>query len=172
MRTALWFAALAVLLFGAPPVAVAQERPRVIGEYTDWTAIRFRENGETVCWISSAPLESNPKNVRRGDIYVLVTHRPASNTLDEVSVYAGYPFANASEASIEIGGREFKMFTNGQSAWAYDSDADKALVRAMIRGSSMVIRGTSQRGTETVDRYSLRGFTAARNAINQACSVR
>ena len=105
MRTALWFAALAVLLFGAPPVAVAQERPRVIGEYTDWTAIRFRENGETVCWISSAPLESNPKNVRRGDIYVLVTHRPASNTLDEVSVYAGYPFANASEASIEIGGR-------------------------------------------------------------------
>ena len=135
MRTALWFAALAVLLFGAPPVAVAQEGPRVIGKYTDWTAIRFRENGETVCWISSEPLESNPKNVRRGDIYVLVTHRPASNTLDEVSVYVGYPFANASEASIEIGGREFKMFTNGQSAWAYDSDADKALVRAMIRVS-------------------------------------
>ena len=171
MRPAVCFAVLAILLFGAPPVAVAQDRPRVIGEYSDWTAIRFREDGETVCWISSAPLESSPENVRRGDIYILVTHRPASRTLDEVSVYSGYPFATASEAVIEIGGAEFKMFTDGQTAWAYDAAADKALVRAMVRGSSMVVRGTSQRGTTTIDRYSLRGFTAARNAINQACGV-
>ena len=219
MRTVLLLAALALLLFGAPPKAVAQDRPRVIGEFSDWTAIRFREDGETVCWISSEPLESEPKDVRRGDIYVLVTHRSASKTTDEVSVYVGYPLRTGSEALIDIGGREFKMFTDGQTAWAYDADADKALVRAMIRGSStdevsvyvgyplrtgsealidiggrefkmftdgqtawaydadadkalsMVIRGTSQRGTETVDRYSLRGFTAARSAINQACAA-
>ena len=171
MRTVLLLAALALLLFGAPSKAVAQDRPRVIGEFSDWTAIRFREAGETVCWISSEPLESEPKDVRRGDIYVLVTHRPASKTRDEVSVYAGYPLRTGSEALIDIGGREFKMFTDGQTAWAYDADTDKALVQAMIRGSSMVIRGTSQRGTETIDRYSLRGFTAARSAINQACAA-
>jgi hypothetical protein len=169
MRTLFWFAALAFLAFGTPPVGLAQDRPRVIGEYSDWTAIRYRENGANVCWISSAPLESDPKDVRRGDIYVLVTHRPASDVRDEVSVYVGYPFAGGSEAVIEIGGREFPMFTDGSTAWARDAEADKALVRAMVRGSTMLIRGTSRRGTDTLDRYSLRGFTAARNAINQAC---
>ena len=169
MRTVLWFAILAVLAFGAPPAGWAQDRPRVIGEYSDWTAIRYREDGANVCWISSAPLETEPTGVRRGDIYVLVTHRPASGVHDEVSVYTGYPFAGGSEAVIEIGGREFKMFTEGSTAWARDAEADKALVQAMVRGSIMLIRGTSQRGTETLDRYSLRGFTAARNAINQVC---
>jgi hypothetical protein len=33
----------------------------------------------------------------------------------------------------------------------------------------MVIKGTSSRGTLTTDTYSLAGFTAAYNAIEQAC---
>ena len=31
--------------------------------------------------------------------------------------------------------------------------------------------GLSQRGTKTVDTYSLRGFTAAYQAISKACGV-
>jgi hypothetical protein len=33
----------------------------------------------------------------------------------------------------------------------------------------MTVRGTSQRGTNTVDTYSLSGATAAVNAIDAAC---
>ena len=49
---------------------------------------------------------------------------------------------------------------------------DKALVRAMIRGVTMIVRGTSSRGTLTIDTYSLRGFTAAHEAIGVACKVK
>ena len=171
MRLAFLPVALGLALFGIS-AAGAQDRPKLIGEFKDWDAFTYREDGKPVCFVSSSPLSSQPKNVRRGDIYVLVTHRPESNTLDEVSVYAGYPFEDSSIATVDVDGRNFELFTNDDTAWAYDADEDKKLVRAMVRGSKMSIRGTSQRGTNTVDGYSLLGFTAARNAINKACKVR
>jgi hypothetical protein len=36
----------------------------------------------------------------------------------------------------------------------------------------MVVRGQSNRGTKTTDTYSLVGFSAAYQAINQACGVK
>jgi len=73
---------------------------------------------------------------------------------------------------LAIDGQDFDLFTDGDSAWARDAETDRKLVQAMVRGNSMVVRGTSSRGTLTVDTYSLSGFTAARNAINKACKVR
>ena len=64
------------------------------------------------------------------------------------------------------------MFTHDDTAWARDAASDSAMVKAMIRGNTMVIRGTSNRGTVTTDTYSLSGFTAAHNAINKACRIR
>ena len=170
MRLAFLPVALGLALFGIA-AAGAQDRPKLIGEYKDWDAFTYQEDGKPVCFVSSSPKDSNPKNVRRDDIYILVTHRPESKTLDEVSVYTGYPYRDSSVATIDIDGRNFELFTKGDTAWAYDADADKTLVRAMVQGSEMRISGTSQRGTDTTDRYSLLGFTAARNAINKACKV-
>jgi len=45
------------------------------------------------------------------------------------------------------------------------------LVGAMKAGIEMTIRGTSARGTETLDTYSLRGFTAAYNEAVTACGL-
>ena len=45
------------------------------------------------------------------------------------------------------------------------------MVEAMRRGATMIVEGISSRGTHTKDTYSLTGFTAAHNAINEACKV-
>ena len=171
MRLAFLPVVLGLALLGVT-AAAAQDRPKLIGEYKDWDAFTYQEDGKPVCFVSSSPLDSSPKNVNRGDIYILVTHRPESKTLDEISVYTGYPYEDSSVATVDVDGRNFELFTKDDTAWAYDAEADKKLVRAMVRGSKMGIRGTSQRGTSTIDRYSLQGFTAARNAINKACKVR
>ena len=42
-------------------------------------------------------------------------------------------------------------------------------VEAMKRGTEMVVRGISSRGTRTTDTYSLSGVTAAMNEIDKAC---
>ena len=54
-------------------------------------------------------------------------------------------------------------------AWLKDTSDEDRMATAMRRGSSMTIKGTSQRGTLTTDRYSLSGVTAALNKIDETC---
>ena len=70
---------------------------------------------------------------------------------------------------LKIGDVKKKLFTQDDAAWAADKETDQELVQAMIRGHSMVVKGTSSRGTATTDSYSLLGFTKAHKAINTAC---
>ncbi len=148
--------------------------PRLLGTFKDWNAFAFEEGGRKVCYISSQPKKKEPKAARRGDVYVLVTHRPAEKALDVVSFIAGYPFKKDSEMEVDVGGKPFKLFTDGETAWARDADTDKAVAAALreTKGKPMVVKGVSARGTKTTDSYSLDGLTQAYDAINQACGVK
>lgn len=144
----------------------------LIGTYRDWDAYMRTENGRRECFMISMPKSTAPKNVNRGSIYVTVTHRPAAKVKNEVSAIVGYPFRKNSTASATVGGQRFDLFTQGDGAWLDNSKADSRMVSAMKKGSKLVLKGLSQRGTNTTDRYSLMGFTAAHNAISQACRVK
>lgn len=163
---------LAASLLTAAGSAAAAD-PRLLGTFKDWNAFAFEEKGAKVCYISSQPKKKEPAGAKRGDVYVLVTHRPAEKTLDVVSFIAGYPFKKESETVLDVGGKSFKLFTDGETAWARDSDTDKAITAA-IRDTSkpMTVKGISGRGTKTTDTYSLDGATQAYDAINQACNVK
>ena len=162
----LGFAAIAIA-----SIAAAQS-PKSLGSFRDWEAFSYTGTGGKVCYIASAPKDSKPKGVRRGEVYVMVTHRPADKVSDEVSIVAGYPYKEESDVGVSIGETMFRLFTDGESAWPRETKDDKALVRAMIRGATLVVRGTSSRGTLTTDTYSLTGFTAAYEAIGVACNVK
>lgn len=148
--------------------------PRLLGTFKDWNAFAFEDGGRKVCYISSQPKKKEPSGAKRGDVYVLVTHRPAEKTLDVVSFIAGYPFKKDSEAELDVAGKPFKLFTDGETAWARDSETDKAVTAAMreAKGKPLVVKGVSGRGTKTTDTYSLDGLTQAYDAINQACNVK
>lgn len=162
-------AALFASGMAAAPAAAAD--PRHLGTFKDWNAFVFEEKGQKVCYISSQPKKTEPK-AKRGDIYTLVTHRPAEKALDVVSVIVGYPFKKGSEAEIDIDGKDFKLFTDGETAWARDADGDRAVTAAMRDGKQMVVKGVSSRGTKTTDTYSLTGVSQAYDAINEACGVK
>ena len=63
------------------------------------------------------------------------------------------------------------LFTNSDSAWAYDKE-DSAIVRSMVSGKTMIVTGFSSRGTKTVDTYSLLGFTQAHRTIGKLCGLK
>ena len=107
----------------------------------------------------------------RGDIYVLVYHRPEGQEFDVVQVDIGYTFAEGTDAEVEIDGQAWNLFTREGTAWAYSSDDDKAIVAAMRKGLRMTVKGTSSRGNPTSDEYSLSGVSAAHGAINTACKA-
>ncbi|MBH62051.1 MAG: hypothetical protein CL569_06310 [Alphaproteobacteria bacterium] len=164
--------ALVVLLVVAPHLVRAQT-PKEIGSYRAWRAYVYNEaNGNKVCFMDSEPADTEPKNVRRGQIYTLVTHRPGDKVRDEVSIFVGYPFKEGSTVKVTITDKEFTLFTDADSAWNYDARGDKNMVNAMIKGNVMIVEGRSKRGTNTRDRYSLSGFTAAHKAISKACGVK
>jgi hypothetical protein len=162
---------LAIAALASSGTAMAAE-PQLLGSFRDWNAFSYEENGNKVCYMSSRPKKDEGNYKQRGDIYVLITHRPAEKSLDVVSVTTGYTYQPNSEATISVGNQNFKLFTDGDTAWARDERTDKSLVEAMRNGSAMVIKGTSNRGTTTTDTYSLSGTSSAYEAINKACNVK
>ncbi len=143
--------------------------PKPLGAFDDWQAVTFDEGGNTGCYITSKPTKEEGDYSQRGRVYVLVTHRPKDGSFDVVSVVAGYTYKEGSGVTLTIDQTDFPLFTHADSAWAPDTETDRQLVAAMKGGNSMVVRGTSTRGTETTDTYSLTGFTRAYNAIAEAC---
>ena len=49
----------------------------LIGDFGDWTAFTDGSGKNKVCYIASEPKKETGNYKRRGNVYVLVTHRPA-----------------------------------------------------------------------------------------------
>jgi len=159
--------ALAVTVAIAAAPAHAQEA-KLIGTFGDWQAYIRGGEADRFCYIVSKPKEASLRS-RRGDIFLLVWHRPAKDEFDVVQVDAGYTFKKESEVEVKIGGAEWRLFTRDGNAWTYRGGDDANIVKAMRKGSRMVVKGTSGRGNPTTDSYSLKGVTAAHRAMNKAC---
>lgn len=170
LLTAAAAAVVALPLAGTPAPAEAQDIRR-LGEFQDWRAFTFQEDGNKVCYMASQPKKEEGDYTKRGEVYAMVTHRPAQGTQNVVSFVIGYPFKQDSRVNVSIDGKGFTLFTHKDTAWAPDKETDRELVQAMRAGRTMIVKGVSSKDTETTDTYSLLGFTAAHNAVNDACNV-
>lgn len=164
---------LATILGGQGP-APAQVQQNVATE-ADWSVFQATPNGQKVCWIASQPTKTaairdgKAVQVRRGDIFLMVSVRPADGVKNEVSYIAGYPFKTGSAVAAKVGDRSFTLFTEGENAWASSAADDDAIVNAFRAGADAKVEGVSSRGTKTVDTFSLRGFTAALDKAAKLC---
>lgn len=154
-------------LVGSPAVA---QNPRPVGSYGDWQALTFEEGGKSGCYVIAEPTRKEGNYTSRDDVYALVTHRPADDKINVFTVIAGYTYQDQSTVTLEIGNEKFSLSTKENTAWASDED-DPRIVEALKKGTGMVVRGVSARGTDTTDTYSLTGFTKAYNAIGEACKL-
>ena len=157
------FAAAALAAAGA-----GAQDTQVLGRFQDWYATAYVEDGARTCYATSEPTRSEGNYTRRGPAYVHVT-LGAGGEDGVVSIEAGYPYREDSEAEAQIGTETFRLFTDGETAWTFDADDDRAMIAAMRRGARMIVKGVSQRGTETTDAYSLLGLTKALKALSEAC---
>lgn len=146
------------------------EAPQLIGEYDDWSAYSYHEGKNLVCYMASTPQKSEGKYNRRGDVYVVITHRPADKSFDVVNFVAGYTYKNDAKVVVKIGKDTITdFFVESDKAWTMNANIDKKLVDTMKKGERLIIDGTSTKGTVTKDTYSLKGFTSAYRAISTKC---
>ena len=166
--TSIAIAAVWVIQLALTAPASAQP-PKLIGSYGDWQALTYEENSKPVCYVFTEPAKKQGDYTSRGQVYALVTHRPVDKKLNVFTVVAGYTYKEDSDAILEVGDQKFTLFTQEGMAWANDAD-DPKIVEALKKGTDMVVHGTSSKGTETVDTYSLKGFSKAYDAIGAACA--
>lgn len=148
------------------------EDPQPIGQFGEWQAFSYTEDGQRVCYMAAKPKPENMKGKysQRGDVFALITHRPGEGTKNVFSYITGYTYKPGSDTTVNIDGNSFLLFTQDDTAWAPDADTDNKLADHIRKGSKMVVTGTSSRGTLTTDTYSLRGSSAAHDAITKACN--
>jgi hypothetical protein len=159
--------AVAATLAIADTPAHAQEA-KLIGTFGDWEAYVRGGKADRFCYIVSKPKEASLRS-RRGDIFLLVWHRPAKKEFDVVQIDSGYAYKKDSEVQLKVGGDEWRLFTRDGNAWTYKGDDDANIVKAMRKGSRLIVKGTSSRSNPTTDSYSLKGVSAAHRAMNKAC---
>jgi hypothetical protein len=166
----------AAALLAAGTAGAQEESTNRVAANTDWSV--FVEDNPRECWGVSAPKDWRAtrngsdvtRQVSRGDILLFVTFRPGTGTAGEVSFTGGYPFASGSTATVDVGGSEYQLFTDGEWAWPASPEADAELVEALKAGAEAVITAVSSRGTTTIDTFSLMGFTAAMEDAEGRCA--
>ena len=119
-----------------------------IGKFKDWETIVFvSDSSEKVCFAQSKPVLQSPKSKSR-DARLFVSFRPKDNIIDE------YKF--------DISQENF--------AWIADNKIEKKMIKVMKKASRIMITGYNKSGSQTIDHYSLMGFTKAYNSAKKSCT--
>ena len=153
------------------PGAQAQQAATELGTFNAWSAWTATDASGKICYISAAPQASEPNGANRDPIHFMIIHRKGMGTKNEVQTIIGYPYNSSdAKASAAIDGKVYPMVVEGSAGWLASTGDEGGFVAAFKAGSNLVVKGTSQRGTNTTDTYSLSGATAAMKAIDAACA--
>jgi hypothetical protein len=151
--------------------AASDTQPTLLGQYADWGAYTASPGGNKICFALAKPKSSKTEPVGRSrdPSYMFVSSRPAESVKNEVSVVVGYPFKTSSDATAEIGNAKFAMYTQNDGAWIKNINEEARMIDTMRKGGDLTVKGTSGRGTQSTDQYSLKGLAQALDKIQQEC---
>jgi hypothetical protein len=146
------------------------EEVKKIGKFKDWETMVIKNDTQFVCFAQSKPVLQSPKKNSR-EARLFVSFRPNKKILDEISITAGYEFNKKNSITARSGKNKYKFDISQENfAWMADDKEEKKMIKAMKRGSRIMITGYNQEGSQTIDHYSLLGFTKAYGVAKKSCS--
>ncbi|RAI42167.1 invasion associated locus B family protein, partial [Rhodoplanes roseus] len=155
-----------------PPAAMTGgAQPQLLGQYGGWGAYTASPGGRKVCFALAKPsrADTEPPNRPRDPTFLFVSSRPAERVKDEISVIFGYGFKPNADASLEVGGATFAMYTQADGGWIKNAAEEPRLIESLRRAGDATIKGVSARGTGSIDVYALKGLAQALDRIAQEC---
>ena len=91
--------------------------------------------------------------------------------LNEISITSGYDFNTKNSITATSGKNKYKFDIVQESfAWMTSNKLEKKMIKTMQKGSRIMVTGYNQKGSQTIDHYSLLGFTKAYKATKANCS--
>lgn len=160
---------LAALLCAALPAAALAQGVKQIGVFHDWSAYSANPGNGTICFAVSKPVSVDPTPDGYTQGYLYLTHRPAEKITNELNLVAGFTFGANQPATLTVNGTQFPLFTQDDAAWLQDPTQNDSLAGTMRAGTTAVIAGTTDKGIQVQETFSLSGATAASKAIDGAC---
>jgi hypothetical protein len=149
---------------------VNSEEVKKMGTHKDWETYIINSESGKVCFAQSKPILQSPKNNPR-EARLFITFRPNEKILNEISTTAGYDFNTKNSITAKSGKNKYKFnMVKTNFAWIDGGKIEKKMIRIMQKGSRIMITGHNQKGSQTIDHYSLLGFTKAYKATKANCS--
>ena len=146
------------------------EEVKKIGKFKDWETIVIKNNSKLVCFAQSKPVLQSPKSYKR-EARLFVSFRPNEKIFNEISITAGYEFNKENSITAKSGKFIYKFDISQENfAWLADNKMEKKMINTMKKGSRIMVSAHNQKGSQTIDHYSLLGFTKAYNAAKKKCS--
>jgi invasion protein IalB len=149
--------------------ALAQETALETGRFGDWVVNQNGGGGPKICFAASQPKLKEPAGANRAKIVLYVSAWPKEGVKTEISVKLGYQAKAGVPVTASVGSDAFQLFVKDDRAYVSDPTEELKLVEAMKSGSSVIVKATSAKGTQTTDTYSLKGLDQALKAIATAC---
>ena len=150
--------------------ARSTEDLKSVGKFKDWETFTANENNNKICFAQSIPILRAPKKFERNPSRLFISFRPNENIKDEVSATSGYIFQKEKVVTAKTGKRKFDFFSEEDFAWILDAEVEQKFIQAMKKASRVMIIGRTDKGKQTIDHYSLMGFSKAYNTAKKNCS--
>ena len=150
--------------------ARSAEDLKSIGKFKDWETFTVTENNNKICFAQSIPILRAPKKFKRNPSRLFISFRPAEDIKDEVSATSGYTFQKEKIVKAKTGKKTYDFFSQEEFAWILDTEEEQRFIKAMKKASRVMIIGRTDKGRQTIDHYSLMGFSKAYNTAKKNCS--
>jgi hypothetical protein len=149
---------------------VNSEEIKKMGTHKDWETYIINSDSGKVCFAQSKPILQAPKANPR-DARLFISFRPSEKIINEISITAGYEFNKKNSITAKSGKNKYKFDIAQEGfAWMVDNKLENKMIKTMKKGSRIMVTGYNQKGSQTIDHYSLLGFTKAYNAAKANCN--
>jgi len=148
---------------------VNAEEVKKILKNKDWETYVIKNESSKICFAQSMPILQAPKASPR-EARLFVTFRPNKKISDEISITSGYEYNKKNSIIARSGKYKYKFdIAQENFAWMADNKKEKKMIKTMKKGSRIMVTGYNQKGSQTIDHYSLLGFTKAYNSAKKSC---
>jgi hypothetical protein len=150
-----------------PATAAKPDGPKLISKFDDWIAATHPESGVPTCYAFTRAQSSIPTLAGRGGVVLTVTQRPSGR--DAVALEAGFAYARDATVTVQADQTGLDFYTHQRAAFARDGHAAVIAFKAAGRA---IARSPGPHDATVTDTFSLKGFTAAYEAISKACPAK
>ena len=146
------------------------EDVKKMGTHKDWETYVIENDTGKVCFAQSKPVLQAPKTSSR-EARLFISFRPGENIINEISITSGYNFNNKNSIKAISGKNRYTFdIVRENFAWITDNKFEKKMIKTMQKGSRIMVKAHNLNGSQTIDHYSLLGFTKAYKATKANCS--